>query len=231
MPAISRVTQKLFGSTAGINQVAQFGSKAAGAPLFTTDPATIQALSEFTAGWFDAVLGVNNPMIEDMNALWLLAFRQIAYILERGIPAWDSGTTYFTGDIVSSGTTGDTYVSLIDTNLNQAVTDATKWQRINNAISPPVAINASVGLYTLTVADSGKTFNVTTAAPNQLTFGLPTPVSGFVFTVKDVSGIIGNGYPISIQDGTVEGLASTFTCRANYGTWTFYCDGSQWWIR
>lgn len=42
---------------------------------------------------------------------------------------WSAGTTYNTGDIVR-GPDKNLYVSLVDNNLNQAVTDSTKWQAV-----------------------------------------------------------------------------------------------------
>lgn len=197
MSKLSRVTQKVFGSTAGFQQIAQFGSLQAGTPTFTTNIATIQALSNYLVGWFNAVIGQNSPAIEDMNALFYLITTQMAYEFQQGIPEWDSGTTYYAGSLVNydvfiftvtsanatigatytnnsqtftvqatiaagtrlictgtgiptaSGTltkasgTGDAtiafsakapasgiYVSITDTNLNNALTDTTNWQPV-----------------------------------------------------------------------------------------------------
>lgn len=102
MSKITRITQKLFGSTAGSDQIAQFGSLAAGSPQFTNNPATIQALSNYLEGWFAAVVDVNAPTIEDMNALFFLYSYQLGYILQQGIPEYDASTTYYQYSIVQN---------------------------------------------------------------------------------------------------------------------------------
>lgn len=125
MAKITRKTALIFGISAGINQIAEFGSLAAGTPVFTTDPAVIQSLSNYLGGWFNAVVGGNSPAIEDMNALCYLFAYQIAYGMQAGIPEWDAGTTYYINSLVQSG--GVIYMSRTDTNLNNAVTSAANW--------------------------------------------------------------------------------------------------------
>lgn len=125
MPKLTRVIQKLFGSNASASEVTQFGSYAAGAPLPTANPLTIQALSQFLGGWSDAVLGDNSPALEDMNAIHLLYAYQLAYIFENGVPEWDSTTTYYKGGIVN--VSGTLYESIADNNLGNAVTDPVYW--------------------------------------------------------------------------------------------------------
>lgn len=126
MSKLSRITQKIFASSAGSDEIAQFGSLAANAPTFTTDPAVIQALSEYVDGWFAAVLDGNAPAIEDMNALQYLFSYQLAYILQQGAGVeWDAGTTYYTNSIAQSG--GILYLSVADSNLNNAVSNTSFW--------------------------------------------------------------------------------------------------------
>lgn len=132
MSRLSRLTQTLFGSSAGLNQITQFGSFAAGSTTYITDASGVQG-GNFLDGWFSAVLADNAPCIEDMNALFLLTFFQIAYLMQAGIPEWDSATTYYTGSIVSDGA-GLIYCSLANANINHAVTDATRWQLIGGTI-------------------------------------------------------------------------------------------------
>lgn len=101
MAQLARVTQKVFGASAGFQQIAQFGSLEAGTPTFTTSVSTIQALSNYDVGWFNAVIASNSPAIEDMNALFYMITSQQVYGFQAGIPAWDAGTTYYPGSIVS----------------------------------------------------------------------------------------------------------------------------------
>lgn len=126
MSKVLRKTQKIFGSTAGFQQIAQFGSLAAAAPVYTTDPDVIQALSNYLQGWFAAAIGANSPAIEDMNAVLYLYAYQLAYLMQEGIAEYDTATTYYTGSLINDGA-GNIYISLIDNNVGNALTDFTKW--------------------------------------------------------------------------------------------------------
>lgn len=143
MAKITRKVQKIFGQTAGLNQIAQFGSLAASTPTYTTDPDTIQALSNYLQGWFGAVVGSNSPAIEDMNALCYLFAYQLAYLMQEGVPEWNSQTTYYTGSVVNDGS-GNLYTSLIDTNLNNALTDGTKWAMQGSLYPTAISRNLTV---------------------------------------------------------------------------------------
>lgn len=101
MSRLSRVTQKIFGINAGFEEISQFGSLYASAPLFTTNIATIQALSNYLVGWFNAAVGDNSPAIEDMNSLFYLITTQMVYQFQSGIPEWDSSTAYYSGSLVN----------------------------------------------------------------------------------------------------------------------------------
>ncbi|PMZ30506.1 hypothetical protein C1X25_36230, partial [Pseudomonas sp. GW247-3R2A] len=85
---------------------------AAGSPVISSDPTVIQSLSNWLTGWFGAVVGGNSPAIEDMNAVCFVYAYQLAYLMQQGIPEYDSGTTYFTGSLCTSG--GVIYRSLQD---------------------------------------------------------------------------------------------------------------------
>jgi hypothetical protein len=155
--------QKVFGSTAGLNQISKYGSLAAGLPVFTTDPDVIQALSNYLDGWFSAVVGSNSPTIEDMNALCFLFARQLAYIMQEGVAEWDNATEYFIGSIVNDGS-GNLYTSLIDNNINNVVTDTTKWKLngINKAVATKTATYQMLSGDKLIKGDAtGGAFNVT----------------------------------------------------------------------
>lgn len=126
MAKITRATQKIFGINSGFQEVAQFGSLANSSPNYTLDANLIQALGQFTDGWFAAVIGGNSPAIEDMNALCYLYAYQLAYVMQAGVPEWDAGTTYFIGSFASDGV-GNLYYSLTDNNLNNVLTDSANW--------------------------------------------------------------------------------------------------------
>jgi microcystin-dependent protein len=131
MAKLSRVYQKLFGSAANAGEIGKFGSLAAGSPTTTTDPWVMQQLGNWDGGWFSAVLGGNSPAIEDMNALHYVAFYQLAYLMQEGIPEYDASTTYFIGSVVKYG--GQFYKCLVDNTLNVTPAIGANWQYMVDA--------------------------------------------------------------------------------------------------
>src|SRR5690554_546519 len=103
MAKITRKNMKVFGSLAGPNQIGKFGSLAAADPQYTTDPEAIQELGNYLTGWFGAVIGANSPAIEDLNAITYLFAYQLSYLMQAGIPEWDTNTTYYKGSVVNDG--------------------------------------------------------------------------------------------------------------------------------
>jgi hypothetical protein len=132
MPTLDRKTQRIFadGNPAQGN-IAVFGSLAAGAPAFSKDPEQIQN-DRYAQGWGAAVVPQDSPPLEDFNALFHLVTRQLAYIFQSGVPEWDAGTAYKLGGFCTSG--GALYVSLIDDNLNNAVSVATAWGGVTQPV-------------------------------------------------------------------------------------------------
>lgn len=129
MANLTRYLAKIFGGSAGVNEIGVFGSFAAGSPAYATDPANAQSLSNWDGGWFDAVQGNNSPAIEDMNSYFWVTSYQLAYLMQKGIPEWNSATTYYQTSFVQVA--GVIYKSKIDNNLNHAVTDNVNWSRVS----------------------------------------------------------------------------------------------------
>ena len=153
MAKITRKSQKIFGGdlTASGN-IGVFGSLKAGSPSYSTDPATIQS-SHYNLGWADAVVANNAPALQDMNALFYVDTYQLAYLMQTGIAEWDAATEYYIGSWCTDGV-GTPYVSIVDTNLNNAVTDTTKWRRAilsEPGTSKNYGLTSSVGANALTV--------------------------------------------------------------------------------
>lgn len=126
MAKITRKIQKIFAIDSGFQEVSQFGSLANSTPSFTTDPDVIQALTQFTDGWFKAVIGNNSPAIQDVNALDYVETYNIAYAQQAGIPEWYAGTTYYIGSLATDGF-GNVYVSATNDNLNNPISDTVNW--------------------------------------------------------------------------------------------------------
>lgn len=83
---------------------------------------------------------------------------------------------------------------------------------------------------TLTSADNNKVFYMNTTAAR--TINLPTAASNFKFTIKDVSGQCGTNAITIARNGSesIEGVAANFSCQCDYGIWTFFCDGTNYYL-
>ena len=201
MSAITRKTATIFGSGSGFQQMAQFGSLAAGGATFSTDPATIQALSAWTSGWFSAILGSNSPAIEDMNAFCYVMAYQIAYIMQAGVPAWDAGTTYYLGNMCSSG--GKIYISLTNSNLNNAISSNTSWALYGSGS------RSVTGTDTALVSDSMVRCDPTSASFVETLPLLSSTPLGTTITFKNVATngnfvtLTGNGTDLIDQSNTL----------------------------
>ena len=127
MARLSRVFQKLFATSAAAADCGQFGSLKLGTKVNTKDPATIQGLAAFLTGWKDAIVSGAVPAMEEVNALFLLIFYQLCYILENGIAEYDASTTYYIGSIAM--VSGTPYTSLQDNNTgNSPASSPSYWQ-------------------------------------------------------------------------------------------------------
>lgn len=116
MAALTRVKQLIFGSGAATAQFGKIGSKSAGTPINTKDLAQIQSLSQFLNGLYAITANaVNPPYIQDLNSLYLLLTSQLAYVFEKGIPEWESGTDYFS-DVSFVQVSGVLYQATADSN-------------------------------------------------------------------------------------------------------------------
>lgn len=121
MAKLTRLTGKVFGQTADATgqdpEIGQFGSAKAGTYVGTGDVATIQSLPAWSNGWIDAVTPSQQfPTLPEMTGVHKVLSYQNAYILQQGVPEWDSATTYYENGFCSYN--GSIYVSLIDNNTN-----------------------------------------------------------------------------------------------------------------
>lgn len=126
MAKLTRKHQKIFCDVAPTNKLGVFGSLATGSPAYSDDPDTIQSLTSYGAGLGSALINNAPPAIQDIDGLCNLLTRQVAYIMQTGISEYNASSTYYIGSIVNDGT--DTlFVSVADDNLNNSLSDTTKW--------------------------------------------------------------------------------------------------------
>lgn len=233
MAKLQRYHQKVFGSTAEAEQISKFGSLQNGTPATysgaTVTPDLIQELDNYLSGWFGAIMANNSPTVEDFNAICYLFTYQVAYLLEKGIPEWCKDTTYYIGSVVSNSS-GDLYRSIVDDNLNEDLTDLSKWKPYQIQVEVHT-VDSGDTPYTLTSEDNKQIFLVDTST-SSIQFNLPAPSSEFSFTIKDKSGNALTNNIVLNRNGAekIEGLAADYNCEANYGKWTVMSDGTDWYF-
>lgn len=80
------------------SDVGIFGSKYNGSPLSSTDPDSIQDLSNpassWLSGWSKAVVSSQAPCMEDMNGVMYVLSYMTKYLYQTGIPEWNSDEDY-----------------------------------------------------------------------------------------------------------------------------------------
>ena len=80
------------------------------------------------------------------------------------------------------------------------------------------------------VAETGKLYNINISAAINIT--LPTLGNNIIFTIKDVSGSLSTNNATLIRNGSesIDGLPVNRILETNFGSWTIYSDGSNWFI-
>lgn len=126
MAKITRFFQKIFaGGITPTGNVARFGSLAAGAPSYSNDPTVIQSLPAWDNGWASATIGNQSPAFQDFNAYQYVATLQLAYLLQAGIPEWNTDTVYYQNSFCQ--VSGVVYKSKTNDNQGNAVGENANW--------------------------------------------------------------------------------------------------------
>lgn len=131
MAILTRQPQKVFASSANADQLAVFGSMKTGTPVYSSTLSTLQS-ADYLQGWTDAILDDKAPYLEEMNAVQYGLSYQIAYLLQEGIPAYDSTTEYSNTSIVKVITNNELvlYHSLQNGNIGNALSNTSYWARV-----------------------------------------------------------------------------------------------------
>ena len=225
MAKITRIFQKVFGSTSGANQLGKFGSLAAGSPEYVTTASSedIQDLGNFDQGWYAAIVGNNSPAIQDMNGLFHLAFRQIAYLLQQGVAEYDASTEYHEGSLVLDSN-GMIYQSLTDVNEGNALTDGTNWILISSRSNIKSISTSS----TLDIQDE---IVIVDASGGDVTVTLPAAATskGKRYTVKKNDTSI-NSIILDANASEEIDNSTTFSFNTYLQSCTLVCDGTRWYL-
>jgi microcystin-dependent protein len=143
MTKITRKTQKIFANAATNNGV--IGSGQDGTKVLSSDLPTLMAKGAWDTGWLDMVLGTKKfPPLEEFQALDFINTRQAAYMFQEGMPEYDAGTTYYTNCWVKKAGTNQIWVSLTNTNVGNALTDAANWALLVDFSAAPPAYSGFV---------------------------------------------------------------------------------------
>ena len=218
MAKLTRETAKIFGETASTTntpvEIGQFGSAKAGTYNATGDIATIQSLSAWSNGWIDAVTPTDQfPPLPEMTAVHKVLSYQNAYVLQQGMPEWDSATTYYANGFCSQG--GLIYRSIEDNNLNNSPADSpTKWE-IYGAITD--------------YANQSLT-NLTTLGNARLQYAPFSINSGTVSNGKNATLKLPGGSQTTVEVGFVQPILSangtlggdSFAVLNSYNTGSYY---------
>jgi len=141
MSKLNRITGKLFGATADPTddptlgpEIGQFGSALAGTYNGTSDVETIQSLPAWSNGFIGAVTPTNQyPPLPEMTGFGKVLSHQYCYLLQQGVPEWDSATTYYVNGFCSYN--GTIYRSIQDNNTNQQPNTETAYWEVYGAIN------------------------------------------------------------------------------------------------
>jgi hypothetical protein len=180
MARIPRVLYRLFGVDGPTADFGTFGSKAAGAPVYTKDVAVIQSLDAWANGWKNALLtGERQPFLEDWNAKDHVHGYMLAYLMQEGVPEWNGNTEYHQNSIVKKPGTFELYASLVNNNTGNALptqTDDVNWKFLF-----PVRTSQLLGTITDAQLDAIAAAKITgTVADSQIAAMAATKLLGLV---------------------------------------------------
>ena len=127
MAEIERKIQKVFGGNLSPSgNIAVYGSKLAGAVAYSDNLDTIQN-SSWLMGLLGAISPNKAPYVQDLNAIFYVFSKQLAYIFQAGVPEWNSQTEYFAlKSIVRYN--GQVYIAVANS-TNQTPTNTSYWMK------------------------------------------------------------------------------------------------------
>jgi hypothetical protein len=225
MAKIERKNQKIFAAQVSPSgTLSQFGSLRNTTPNYSSDPDVIQALDAWVQGWSSAVISGYLPTLQDLNSLYYVLTRQIAYLMQSGIPEWNEGITYYIGSIVSDGV-GGIYVSVANDNVNFALSQSNKWLNYGGVSQTNIGAN-----YSVINTDTYIRWSTAATTAGERTVTLPAPIAsmrGRNVLVKVISATTGGDVLVVTQDASLISGKSSIAIK-RYESKNFFCDGIRW---
>jgi len=206
-PAVPQLFAGNYYGVSGQTAIGQFGS-ATSTPTYTTNPTNIQN-SAYNGGWASAVIGTNQPALEDMNSLFYLFSYFLTYFSQRGISEWDSsGNTYYGYNaIVNNSNTANgpigIYVSQAGTSSNNTglLTNPASWLPLGNAITGSNVCKAWVTFDAVNLSGGNPTILSQSSSISSVVY-----VSQGVYQINFVAGTFAsNNYAFTGSAGTRNG--------------------------
>lgn len=124
----SRPEVKVFAGEAGNEELVVFGSQANGELHYSSNVTAMQS-EAYSKGWAAAVVGDNNPLLEDFNSVSYVLSGLIKYLYRNGIARYSAAENYPSGAIVNDGA-GGLFLSLSDDNKGHALDDTHYWRNL-----------------------------------------------------------------------------------------------------
>lgn len=131
MARLARKHQKLFAGSATNNGI--FGSLQANNPQTSNDVETLQSLTAYEEGWDSAAFSADKlPPLEEFQGVQYGISYQQCYMLQEGIPEWESLTEYHIGSFAKEITpTGfKLYISTANNNTGNALSNTSYWKLV-----------------------------------------------------------------------------------------------------
>jgi hypothetical protein len=238
MAKITKKYQRIFaGDVPANNILAEFGSLKDGSIAYSDDPAEIQSRTAWVDGLQSALINNYNPAVQDINSLLYVITRQISYLQQQGLTEWSSLVTYYEGSLVLKYVWSDyrrgvaIFESLTNDNLNNQLSDLTKWRCIKTNIITAYVTGA--GGISTDISYDDYFYTVYTHSSSPISVYLPTASNG----LKGRTVIVSNRWyspptlrvvRVYVKDSsTIDGNA--FITLPKSGAHAhFICSGSSW---
>ena len=200
MSKILRKVAKIFGSSAGANQIAEFGSLGRGISDVHNRSGRNPVALELPHGLVRRS-GGRQQSRDRGHERALLPLRLSDRLSHPSrVPEYDATTTYYTGSLVNSA--GSLYRSVVDNNTGNSLSNSSYWA-LAAGLSPGVGSNGTITVnpsanpfYLIPSTSDGANIHVHTAQGPILIF-LPSAALTEKITIKDIDGFA-NINPITI---------------------------------
>lgn len=155
MEKLDRFVPKVYGISAGEDDVGIIGSMHEGTPTIANTIAEIQSLAAYENGLRSILIGENSPILEEDNGLFKLITYFLAYMSQTGVAEWSATEEYHENSMVNYG--GTLFYSIENANINNEPIDDAFWRRAND--DSTLAYEAAIQTRLFTSASANWTYD------------------------------------------------------------------------